>query len=45
MKRTCPVCRTRVDLKDKKGKQTKTFYHLELKIMTANQKGKRPIGQ
>jgi hypothetical protein len=44
MKKTCPVCRTKVDLKDKKGKNTKTFYHLELKVMTANRKGKRPIG-
>ncbi|KAI1758795.1 hypothetical protein GGR53DRAFT_204538 [Hypoxylon sp. FL1150] len=44
MKKTCPVCRTKVDLKDKKGKNTKSFYHLELKIMTANKKGKQPAG-
>ncbi|OTB06756.1 hypothetical protein M426DRAFT_318471 [Hypoxylon sp. CI-4A] len=42
MKKTCPVCRTKVDLKDKKGKNAKSFYHLELKIMTANKKGKMP---
>ncbi|XXH05137.1 multidrug-resistance type transporter aminotriazole resistance [Hypoxylon texense] len=42
MKKTCPVCRTKVDLKDKKGKNAKSFYHLELKIMTANKKGKQP---
>jgi hypothetical protein len=33
-----------VDLKDKKGKTLKSFYHLELKIMTATKKGKRPAG-
>ncbi|CAJ2510088.1 Uu.00g059880.m01.CDS01 [Anthostomella pinea] len=44
MKRTCPVCRTKIDAKDKKGKNTKTFYHLELKMMTATKKGKRPAG-
>ncbi|KAI0603529.1 hypothetical protein F4775DRAFT_37856 [Biscogniauxia sp. FL1348] len=41
MKRTCPVCRTKVDLKDKKGKNTKSYYHLELKVLTATKKGKR----
>lgn len=42
MKKTCPVCRTKVDLKDKKGKNTKSYYHLELKVMTATKKGKQP---
>ncbi|KAI0118729.1 hypothetical protein GGR51DRAFT_130700 [Nemania sp. FL0031] len=42
MKRTCPVCRSKVDLKDKKGKTAKSYYHLELKVMTATKKGKRP---
>ncbi|KAI1399579.1 hypothetical protein F4819DRAFT_410092 [Hypoxylon fuscum] len=45
MKKTCPVCRTKVDPKDKRGKSaTRSYYHLELKIMTANKKGKRPAG-
>ncbi|KAI1826254.1 hypothetical protein F4861DRAFT_537360 [Xylaria intraflava] len=44
MKRTCPVCRSKVDLKDKKGKTVKSYYHLELKIMTATKMGKRPAG-
>ncbi|KAL7626800.1 hypothetical protein AAE478_003574 [Parahypoxylon ruwenzoriense] len=44
MKKTCPVCRTKVDTKEKKGKNLKSYYHLELKIMTANKKGKRPAG-
>ncbi|KAI0841599.1 hypothetical protein F5Y06DRAFT_194530 [Hypoxylon sp. FL0890] len=44
MKKTCPVCRTKVDPKEKKGKNQKSYYHLELKIMTANKKGKRPAG-
>ncbi|KAJ2967491.1 hypothetical protein NUW58_g10440 [Xylaria curta] len=42
MKRTCPVCRTKVDLRDKHKKPIKSFYHLELKIMTATKQGKRP---
>ncbi|KAI8958794.1 hypothetical protein F5Y11DRAFT_28293 [Daldinia sp. FL1419] len=42
MKKTCPVCRTKVDPKEKKGKNQKSYYDLELKIMTANKKGKRP---
>ncbi|KAI1426967.1 hypothetical protein F5Y12DRAFT_783548 [Xylaria sp. FL1777] len=41
MKRTCPVCRTKVDLKGVK-KTAKSYYHLELKLMTANKQGKRP---
>ncbi|RYP22254.1 hypothetical protein DL765_001768 [Monosporascus sp. GIB2] len=45
MKKTCPVCRTKVDLKDKKGKNTKSYYHLELKVMTATKKGKRPASR
>ncbi|KAI1417666.1 hypothetical protein F5Y13DRAFT_151554 [Hypoxylon sp. FL1857] len=44
MKKTCPVCRTKVDPKEKRGKNQKSYYHLELKIMTANRKGKRPAG-
>ncbi|KAI8626831.1 hypothetical protein F5Y19DRAFT_190965 [Xylariaceae sp. FL1651] len=44
LKRTCPVCRSKVDLKDKKGKSVKSYYHLELKVMTAIKKGKRPVG-
>ncbi|KAH8674114.1 hypothetical protein BX600DRAFT_226325 [Xylariales sp. PMI_506] len=45
VKKTCPVCRTKVDVKAKSGaRQSKnTFYHLELKLMTANRKGKRPV--
>ncbi|KAI0024726.1 hypothetical protein F4780DRAFT_551751 [Xylariomycetidae sp. FL0641] len=44
MKRICPVCRTRIDPENKKGKTAKIFYHLEMKVMTANKKGKRPMG-
>ncbi|TGJ78527.1 hypothetical protein E0Z10_g10238 [Xylaria hypoxylon] len=44
MKRTCPVCRSKVDLRDKKKKPVKSYYHLELKVMTATKKGKRPAG-
>lgn len=42
LKRTCPVCRAKIDPKDKKGK--KSYYHLELKVMTATKKGKQPAG-
>ncbi|GAW22268.1 hypothetical protein ANO14919_118040 [Xylariales sp. No.14919] len=42
MKRTCPVCRSKVDLRDKRKKTAKTYYPLELKVMTATKKGKRP---
>lgn len=42
LKRTCPVCRTKIDPKEKKSKNTKSYYHLELKIMTATKKGKQP---
>jgi hypothetical protein len=45
MKRTCPVCRSKIDLRDKKGKAIKSFHHLELKVMTATKKGKRPAGR
>lgn len=41
-KRSCPVCRSKVDLRSKTGKNTKSFYHLELKVMTATRKGKQP---
>ncbi|KAI0542210.1 hypothetical protein GGR58DRAFT_497195 [Xylaria digitata] len=41
MKRTCPVCRSKVDLRDKK-KTAKSYYHLELKLMTRKKQGKRP---
>ncbi|KAI0128346.1 hypothetical protein BJ170DRAFT_324406 [Xylariales sp. AK1849] len=43
-KKTCPVCRTKVDVKAKPGQKPSknTFYHLELKLMTANRKGKLP---
>ncbi|KAI0553020.1 hypothetical protein F4679DRAFT_533271 [Xylaria curta] len=44
MKRTCPVCRAKVELKDKNRKTVKSFFHLELKVMTATKKGKRPVG-
>ncbi|GAP91159.1 putative e3 ubiquitin-protein ligase complex slx8-rfp subunit slx8 [Rosellinia necatrix] len=44
MKRTCPVCRSKVDLREKKGKTIKSYYPLELKVMTATKKGKRPAG-
>ncbi|KAI0455309.1 hypothetical protein F5B21DRAFT_503364 [Xylaria acuta] len=44
MKRTCPVCRAKVDLKDKNRKSVKSYFHLELKVMTATKKGKRPVG-
>ncbi|KAI0408590.1 hypothetical protein F4802DRAFT_355712 [Xylaria palmicola] len=43
VKKACPVCRSKIDLKDKK-KTAKSYYHLELKIMTATKKGKRPVG-
>ncbi|KAI1175967.1 hypothetical protein F4777DRAFT_288834 [Nemania sp. FL0916] len=35
IKRTCPVCRSKVELRDKKGRTVKSYYPLELKIMTA----------
>ncbi|KAJ3550813.1 hypothetical protein NPX13_g11456 [Xylaria arbuscula] len=41
MKRTCPVCRSKVELKGAK-KAAKTYYHLELKVMTKTKMGKRP---
>ncbi|KAI0528023.1 hypothetical protein F5B22DRAFT_583313 [Xylaria bambusicola] len=41
MKRACPVCRSKVELKGAK-KPTKTYYHLELKVMTKTKQGKRP---
>ncbi|KAH8165708.1 hypothetical protein CIB48_g2515 [Xylaria polymorpha] len=44
MKRTCPVCRAKVELKDKNRKPAKSYFHLELKVMTATKKGKRPVG-
>ncbi|KAI0476845.1 hypothetical protein F4859DRAFT_480417 [Xylaria cf. heliscus] len=44
MKRTCPVCRAKVELKDKNRKSVKSYFHLELKVMTATKKGKRPVG-
>ncbi|KAI8949590.1 hypothetical protein F4801DRAFT_590992 [Xylaria longipes] len=44
MKRTCPVCRAKVELKDKNRKTAKSYFHLELKVMTATKKGKRPVG-
>ncbi|KAI0442199.1 hypothetical protein F4803DRAFT_382554 [Xylaria telfairii] len=44
MKRTCPVCRAKVELKDKNRKSAKSYFHLELKVMTATKKGKRPVG-
>ncbi|KAI0194533.1 hypothetical protein EV127DRAFT_334031 [Xylaria flabelliformis] len=44
MKRTCPVCRAKVELKDKNRKAVKSYFHLELKVMTATKKGKRPVG-
>ncbi|KAH9883712.1 hypothetical protein F4778DRAFT_775061 [Xylariomycetidae sp. FL2044] len=43
VKKVCPVCRTKVDL-NKKAKNAKSFYHLELKVVTATKKGKRPAG-
>ncbi|KAK6069979.1 hypothetical protein SCUP234_10394 [Seiridium cupressi] len=47
MKKTCPICRQKVDMKAKPGQRQarNTFYHLELKLMTSNRKGKRPMGQ
>ncbi|KAI1813905.1 hypothetical protein GGS20DRAFT_445833 [Poronia punctata] len=42
IKRPCPVCRTKVD--PKKPKAVKSFYHLELKVMTAKKKGKQLAG-
>lgn len=47
MKKTCPICRQKVDVRPRPGqKQGKnTYFHLELKLMTANRKGKRPVGQ
>ncbi|KAJ1335588.1 E3 ubiquitin-protein ligase complex SLX5-SLX8 subunit SLX8 [Microdochium nivale] len=43
-KKTCPVCRTKVDLKNTKSKTSKGFFHLELKLMTTRKQGKRPAG-
>ncbi|KAH7037694.1 uncharacterized protein B0I36DRAFT_359353 [Microdochium trichocladiopsis] len=44
-KKTCPVCRTKVDMKNAKSSKTsKTYYHLELKLMTTRKQGKRPAG-
>ncbi|KAH8600061.1 hypothetical protein B0O99DRAFT_682520 [Bisporella sp. PMI_857] len=44
-KRSCPVCRTHVSTAPAPGKkQSKTgFFHLEMKLMTANKKGKQPV--
>lgn len=46
IKKSCPICRTKVEVKSKTGPNPKkfdqrTFYHLELKLMTANRKGKQ----
>ncbi|KAI0140666.1 hypothetical protein BJ166DRAFT_108263 [Pestalotiopsis sp. NC0098] len=47
IKRTCPLCRQKVEIKTRVGQKTPKngFFHLELKLMTANRKGKRPVGQ
>ncbi|KAK8048500.1 hypothetical protein PG994_010230 [Apiospora phragmitis] len=43
-KKCCPVCRSKVDVRTT-GKNLKSYYHLELKVMTATRKGKQPIGR
>ncbi|KAK7923231.1 hypothetical protein PG985_007302 [Apiospora marii] len=43
-KKCCPVCRSKVDIRST-GKNLKSYYHLELKVMTATRKGKQPIGR
>lgn len=43
-KKVCPVCRTKVDLKNTKSKTSKGYFHLELKLMTTRKQGKRPAG-
>jgi len=44
-KKCCPVCRTLINLKPGAGnKQPKNgIFHLEMKLMTANRKGKQPV--
>lgn len=39
----CPICRQKVETRDRDTYNTKTkgFWHLELKPMTANKKGKQ----
>lgn len=43
-KKCCPVCRSKVDIRTT-GKNLKSYYHLELKVMTATRKGKQPVGR
>ncbi|KAK8140387.1 hypothetical protein PG984_000453 [Apiospora sp. TS-2023a] len=43
-KKCCPVCRSKVDIRST-GKNLKSYYHLELKVMTATRKGKQPVGR
>lgn len=40
----CPICRQKIDHKEREtyNSRTKGFWHLELKPMTANKKGKQP---
>ncbi|KAK8114911.1 uncharacterized protein PG998_000538 [Apiospora kogelbergensis] len=44
VKKCCPVCRTKVDIRST-GRNQKSYYHLELKVMTATRKGKQPVGR
>jgi len=45
-KKNCPVCRQKLEPRSQNGrpvtKSAKTFFHLELKVMPANRRGKRP---
>ncbi|ORY59214.1 uncharacterized protein BCR38DRAFT_351986 [Pseudomassariella vexata] len=42
-KKSCPVCRQKVEIKNKTKKtDARSYYHLELKLMTAKRKEKRP---
>ncbi|KAK8041977.1 hypothetical protein PG993_006500 [Apiospora rasikravindrae] len=43
-KKCCPVCRSKVEIRTT-GKNLKSYYHLELKVMTATRKGKQPVGR
>ncbi|KAK7952520.1 uncharacterized protein PG986_008248 [Apiospora aurea] len=43
-KKCCPVCRSKVEIRTA-GKNLKSYYHLELKVMTATRKGKQPVGR
>lgn len=45
-KKVCPMCRQKLDLRPKDGRQpnakAKTFFQLELKLMPSKRQGKQP---